>query len=61
MLVHVLLYRQMYYSEWVVKYPSSLHLFCTFCETSEDRKKGEPRNVTRRITNVNSTTVSASL
>jgi hypothetical protein len=29
--------------------------------TSEDRKKGDPPNVTRRNTNVNSTTVSASI
>jgi hypothetical protein len=33
----------------------------SFVRTCEDCKKGEPRNVTRRNTNVNSATVSASL
>jgi hypothetical protein len=58
MLVYMLLYGQIYYSEEVVQNPPSLHLFV---RTWEDRKKGEPRKVTHRNTNVSSDTVSAIL
>ena len=60
MLVNVVLYGQMYYSEKVIQNSESGES-SSFVRTCEDRKKGEPRKVTHRNTNVNITTVSATL